>query len=185
MNLLTIGAEYSNQNTLYGNGIKSADLFEEALMSKFKIDKKISLRGNECTAFNIKNAFHSLINSQKLIIYYAGHGDHFWSHEKNIEYWNTTSGNIDQVQIALSLNEFNINSFIVLFSESFSSEHMVNKFFIERKYVSFGATRDAEDAIMTSDGGLFSLAVIDTINNIDKDCNVENFTEHIPYIDSR
>lgn len=158
--LITIGAEYHGGLYLYGCAIRSADLFEECISSKIPLKSKISLRGREANTKNITSEISKLMNlaDGKLIIYYAGHGDHIGTKE----HWQTASGNIDQIQIS-TLLDTSKGIDIILISESCSSEHMINSGFIHKNYVYYGATQDYEDAIMTCDGGVFTDVIINAI----------------------
>lgn len=182
MNLLTIGTEYSGRLNLYGCGITSANKFEQAIKEKIgpKIDTIISLRGNQCSANNIKSSIHKLLsNGNKTIIYYSGHGNHRRVKEKYIEYWDTPSGQLDQISIGNMLNEVSSNSFVILFSESCSSEHMINPIAMKKHYVSIGATMDYQDAMMTCDGGLLAIASIEVFSVISNDCKVKEFVKSL------
>lgn len=163
--LLTIGTEYNGSMYLYHNAEKSADLFETAFIKRTKCTS-IKLRGSECNATNIINKIHELSTRTDLdmiIIYYAGHGDHY----SNKEFWKTSSGNVDQIKIASLINE--LTPLVVVVSEACSSEHMVNAKFAKHPYISIGSTLDYQDAIMTGDGGLFTMALVECINELNND----------------
>lgn len=178
MNLLTIGAEYNGNMRLFGCGITSANLFEHQIKEKFgdKISNCISLRGTNCTSSNIISTIKTLIaNKKKTIIYYAGHGDHHMVNKGYIEYWNTPSGRVDQINLGNILSEISDDSFVILLSESCSSAHMINPDAMKKHFVSIGATQDHEDAIITCDGGLFSIAVVETLKSLELDFTVQDF----------
>lgn len=174
--LLTIGAEYRGNLQLYGCAIRSADLFEQCISSKINLASVTSIRGFQANTKNITKEIMRLMNltEGKLIIYYAGHGDHIGSRE----HWQTASGNIDQIQMA-SLLDMSKGIDVILISESCSSEHMINSGFIHKNYVYYGATQDYEDAIMTCDGGVFTDVVIDAINNLGEDFTCRELWNYI------
>lgn len=160
--LLTIGAEYSGSMYLYHNAEKSADLFESAITSKINCTS-IKLRGKDANSINIVNSIHNLSTRsdlERIIIYYSGHGNHCG----NKEHWQTSCGNIDQIKMATLVNE--LNPLVVVVSESCSSEHMINTKFAKHPYISIGATLDYQDAILTGDGGLFTLKIVESINEL-------------------
>lgn len=175
MRLLTIGVEYKGRLQLFGCGITSANLFESKILemsNKFehKITHNVRLRGLECTKSQISNEIHNIfkdLNDEKVIIYYSGHGDHI----SGIEYWQLPDGHLDQKNIATLVNEIEDNSVVYLFSESCSSEHMCNTHLATKKYVSIGATQDYEDAIMTCDGGVMTMNILNILSS-----KSENFT---------
>lgn len=178
MNLLTIGTEYTGSLQLYGCGIKSANLFENIMKEKFteKLENIISLRGNECTCDKIMDSIKLLIeNKKKTVIFYCGHGNRCNINSHFIEYWDTISGPIDQIKMAKMLNNIPEDNIVILFSESCSSEHMINPIVMKKRYLYVGATQDYESAIITCDGGLFSMALVETLNEIDIECNIEEF----------
>lgn len=178
MNLLTVGAEYKGSMGLFGCGVYSANLVESKIKEKFgdKIVNCVSLRGENCTSSNIISSIKELIsNKRKTIIYYAGHGDHHMVDKKYIEYWNTPSGQVDQIKLGNILSEISDNSFVVLLSESCSSEHMINPTAMKKHFISIGATQDYEDAMMTCDGGLFSVALIETLKSLEENFTVSEF----------
>ena len=180
MNLLTIGIEYSGSMHLSGCGIKSANIFEEAIKEKMgdNLEMVISLRGKECTAQTIISSIkHITSNGKRTIIYICSHGDHRFTKDYMLEYWNTASGCLDQIQIGNLLNDALDTSFVILFSESCSSEHMINHDVIKKRYVSIGATQDREDAMLTCDGGLLAMTSIDIIKTIPNDCKISDFTK--------
>lgn len=161
--LLTIGPEYNGSMYLYHNAEKSADLFEETILLKIQCET-IKIRGEDSTENNITKTISELSNRndlRRIIIYYSGHGNHY----ANREYWQTSQGNIDQIKIAELVN--NIKPLVVIISDSCSSEHMINSKFIHHPYITFGATLDNQDAIMTGDGGLFTLSLIESIKELD------------------
>ena len=155
--LLTIGAEYSGRLQLYGCAVKSADIFESFIKSKTQLESNIRLRGKEANVMNITKKISSLLTFEtgKIIIYYAGHGDHIGTKE----HWLTSSGVLDQIRLSGILN-CSRGIEIILISESCSSEHMINSHFIDKNYVYYGATQDYEDANMTCDGGIFTQEII-------------------------
>lgn len=178
MNLLTIGTEYGGSKHLYGCGITSANIFEAEMKRKLsnKITKCISLRGKTCTTNAIISAIKSLIsNGKKTIIYYSGHGNHRMTKDGFIEYWDTPSGPIDQIKIGNILSDIHADSFAIVISESCSSEHMVNLVAMKKRFVSIGATLDHQDAIITCDGGLFTMALVETLKSLDDDFKVSEF----------
>lgn len=164
--LLTIGPEYRGGMFLYHNAEKSADLFESIIVSKIKKESLeiIRLRGTECSANNIINTITSISdrkNIKRIYIYYSGHGDH----HGNKEFWQTNSGNIDQIKIAELINI--LNPLVIVISDCCSSEHLVNSNFVKHSYISLGATLDNQDAMMTGEGGLFTLKIFEIINELD------------------
>lgn len=178
MNILTIGTEYSGCMKLHGCGIKCADLFEDVMKEKFsdKINKIVSLRGFDCTSEKISDEIESITkNEGKIIIFYSGHGNHLFMDLNYIEYWDTPNGIIDQIKIAKMLNKISEDSRVLFFSESCSSEHLINKIVMKKHYLSIGACHDEEDAIITSDGGLFTMALIETIRESSDDCKIIDF----------
>lgn len=153
--VLTIGPEYNGSMYLYHNAEKSADLFETVISSKFPCNL-IRLRGSSSTSENIIKTI-SLLSKltneecQRIIIYYSGHGNNVGSKE----YWQTSSGIVDQIKISELVN--NMKPLVIVISDSCSSEHMVSAKFIKHPYISLGATSHYQDAMMTGDGGLFTL----------------------------
>lgn len=167
--LLTIGVEYTGHNHIYGCAIRSADLFEHCISSKINLECKISLRGYEANLNKITDTILKLMQEDdgKLIIYYAGHGNHIG----NLEHWQTNSGNLNQVKLANLLNKSKGIETIVI-SESCSSEHMINAQVIRKDYMYYGATQDYEDALISSDGGIFTLELVSIIDRLwNKDRN--------------
>ena len=168
---------------LYGCGIKSANIFESTIKEKLgnKLNKIISLRGFDCSSENIIKSIQEIIKDcNKAIIYIFCHGDHRITNNHMIEYWEPPSGqHIDQIKIAGYFNELSNNSMVILFSESCSSEHLINKIAMKKRYLSIGSTQDNEDSIVTCDGGLFSLALIETIKEINHNCNINDFINHL------
>lgn len=165
--LLTIGPEYRGGMFLYHNAEKSADLFEKMILSKIECET-IKLRGSNSTATNIVSTITELSKRndlKRIFIYYSGHGDHCG----NKEHWQTSSGNVDQIKMAQLIN--NLKPLVVVISDSCSSEHMINTKFATHPYVSIGATKDYEDAMMTGDGGLFTLFMKECFDELDS-----NFT---------
>lgn len=180
MRLLTIGCEYKGSLSLYGCGITSANIFEQKIISMMgtKITHNISLRGLECNEVKIINAFHAIfkdLHNEKVIIYYSGHGDHTTTKE----YWQTSSGRIDQMKIASLINEIDDDSIVYIFSESCSSEHMCNAKIANRNYVSIGATQDYEDAIITCDGGVMTCSIVSIFNNFGPEITIREFWNHM------
>ena len=178
--ILTIGPEYNGGMYLYHTAERSADLFESVMNSKFECNT-IRLRGLQSTSSNIINTISNLSNlteddCERIIIYYSGHGNH----TGNKEYWQTASGNVDQIRISQLLN--NLKPLVIVISDSCSSEHLVNSQFIKHPYISLGATMDNEDAIMTCEGGLFTLELTKIINefksNFTFDELIKKIVEH-------
>lgn len=168
--LITIGPEYNGGMFLYHTAEKSADIFESVIKSKCDSKnyqcKIISLRGSNANANNIINTISSLSNlnetdCKRIIIFYSGHGNS----ASNKEYWQTPNGNVDQIKISQLINE--LKPLVIIISDSCSSEHMVNSKFIKNPYISLGATMDDQDAMMSGDGGLFTLELCKIINGID------------------
>lgn len=153
--VLTIGPEYKGSLYLYKNAEKSADLFES--MIKKKCDATfLKLRGQNASSDKIISTLSSFSkytedDYKRIIIYYSGHGDR----SAGKEFWKTSNGNVDQVRLAKIINT--IKPIVIVFSDSCSSEHMVNKHFCTHSFISIGATKDHQDAMMTGDGGLFTL----------------------------
>ena len=163
--VLTIGPEYRGGMYLYHSAEKSADLFEKVISSKFPCNM-IKLRGSNSTSANIIKTISSLSklsenDCERIIIYYSGHGNHIG----NKEYWDTASGTVDQIKISELLNM--LKPLVLVISDSCSSEHMINSHFIIHPYVSIGATLDYQDAMMTCDGGLFTIELCKIIDEID------------------
>jgi hypothetical protein len=167
MRLLTIGTEYRGGMTLFGCGITSANIFDAEIMRICgdAISLNIKLRGVECTEQKIIASIHRILHDLKdenVIIYYSGHGNI----HSNIEYWQASSGTVDQIKIANLLNEITDNSIVYLFSDSCSSSHMCNQKIIHKNYVSIGATQDHEDAIITSEGGVMTCVIVEILKTI-------------------
>lgn len=176
MRLLTIDCEYRGNLALYGCGITSANVFEEKVKSIVgpKITKCISLRGLECNESRITNAINEILHDlhdEKVIIYYSGHGNT----SSNKEYWQTTSGCIDQIKIASLVNQIDDESLVYIFSESCFSEHMCNTKVAHKNYVSIGATQDWEDAIITCDGGVMTCAIVNIFEQYREEMTVREF----------
>lgn len=161
--LLTIGVEYRDRHHIHGCGMRSADAFENCISSKINLECKVSLRGYEANLNKITNTILRLMEEEdgKLIIYYAGHGDHIG----NLEHWQTNSGNLNQIKLASLLNKSRGIETIVI-SESCSSEHMINANVIKEEYMYYGATQDYEDALMSYDGGIFTLELISILDKL-------------------
>lgn len=176
MRLLTIGAEYKGSMALFGCGITSANVFEDQILKTLsdKPSVHLRLRGHECNQKNIISYFTQILNdldNEKVIIYYAGHGDRAGGKE----FWHTVAGNIDQQRIARMINEIEDDSLVYLFSESCSSEHMCNIKLAKKNYISIGATLDHEDAIITSDGGVMTCTIINILKEIHIDFTLRDF----------
>lgn len=151
------------------NAEMGADLFEATILKMAdKHDPKINinvvkLRGKACNQTNICKILQdaSYLNVDKIIIYYSGHGDHC----NGKEFWQTSSGNVDQIRIAELINH--MKPPVIIFSDSCSSEHLVNQNVINHPYISFGATLDQEDAMMQYGGGLFTTELVDCLEKAD------------------
>ena len=175
--VLTIGPEYRGNLFLYHNAEKSADLFESVVSSKFQCNL-IRLRGQESNANNIIKEISNLskISSEecnRIIIYYSGHGNI----AGNKEYWETLRGNIDQIKIAELINS--LKPLVIVISDSCDSEHMVNAHFINHPYISLGATKQGQDAMMTGDGGLFTIELTRMINELNIDFTFDDLFHKI------
>ncbi len=160
--LLTIGPEYSGGMYLYHNAEKSADLFEETMKSIFTIET-IKLRGHEASSSNILKYINIIINRsdiQRVYIYYSGHGNNCG----NKEFWQTSTGTIDQIKMAELINKS--KPLVIVISDSCSSEHMVNCKLASHSFITLGATLDYQDAIMTGDGGLFTNILVECLKKI-------------------
>lgn len=163
IHLLTIGVEYTGHNYISGCAITSANLFEDCISSKVRLHKNCRLRGYEANLTNITRTILKLMEEEegKLIIYYAGHGDHIG----NLEHWQTNAGNITQKKLASLLNKSEGIETIVI-SESCSSEHMINSSVINKEYMYYGATQDYEDAMMSCDGGIFTIELVAILDRL-------------------
>lgn len=178
--IITFGPEYNNRLYLSHNAEMGADLFETSLINLIKrkcntINYTVKkLRGMSCTSVNICNMFKSIENHyDKVFIYYSGHGDH----SAGIEFWQTASGNVDQIKIASLINE--IKPPVIIFSDCCSSEHNVNRKVINHSYVSFGATHDNEDAMMMYGGALFTQELIDILNKCDPNIKINELFDEL------
>jgi hypothetical protein len=180
LKILTIGAEYKGSKNIYGCGIKSADMFESEILSKFedRIKTNVSLRGFDCTSNNIISEIIKItsnLKNEKVIIYYTGHGNINGIYE----YWDTSSGHVCQIKLAKIFNELPDCSSVVVFSDSCDSAHNINKLLMKKSYVTIGATRERQDANMSCDGGIFTQCLIKTLQNINSDCTVNEFWEKL------
>ena len=165
--LVTIGPEYDKSMFLYHDAEISADLFEKVITTKYPCNS-IRLRGHESTAENIIKTISSLSSltesdCERIIIYYSGHGNIAGKKE----YWQTPSGNVDQIKIAELINT--LKPLVIIISDSCDSEHMVNANFIRHQYISLGATKQNQDALMSGDGGLFTLELTRIIGDLHED----------------
>jgi hypothetical protein len=184
--ILTIGAEYGGYLKLWGNGIKTADIFEETMIefagtvyAECKLTTR-SLRGAKCTHDNIVSELQLLVktvndakHSIHVMVLYAGHGNHQgWfakavrdSYHNCNEYWQTPGGNVYETELAEILNTIdNKDARVMVISESCSSEHMINDTICKNaNWITIGATLDYQDAIMDGDGGIMTHCFTDTI----------------------
>lgn len=142
---------------------QSVDRFNICLKSILceRIKYNIIIRGLDCTSKNIINALNIMVDwlnknaGVKGIIYYAGHGNHIgWNNTQKDqysnmkEYWQTSAGSINENLLASTFHKANEKSVLILFSESCSSEHMINNTICHKHWISIGATQDGEDAIV-------------------------------------
>lgn len=176
--LLTIGGEYNGHMYLYRNAEKSADLFANTIISKFQHHVNINhikIRGSACNPDNICRTILSLSETEckRIIIYFSGHGDHIG----NREFWQTPRGNIDQIKIAGLVNM--LKPLVIVISDSCSSEHMVNLKIVDHPYISLGATLDNQDAMMTGDGGLFTIILSEIIDRLQTDFTIRDLFNEI------
>jgi hypothetical protein len=157
MKLLTIGMEYSG--SLMGTGERSADAFEAGVLERSRPSAVVRLRGH-VSSTRVVHEVRSLVQSssgETVIVYYAGHGDR----TARGECWCCSRGSVSQRTVARTINES--TGTVVVFSDSCSSEHIVNASVVDVDYVSIGACLDSEDALMTGDGGLFTLSLVNGI----------------------
>lgn len=168
--VITFAPEYNGSMYLYHNAELGANNFELCIkryVNKIK-DQNINVdykkvHGSQCNSKTICDHLSSIDPKyDKIIVYYSGHGDH----RAGKEFWQTSSGNVDQVRIAELLNK--IKPPAIIFSDCCSAEHNVNEKVINHPYVSFGATQDYQDAMMMYGGGLFTSTLIEILDSLDE-----------------
>lgn len=166
--VITFAPEYSGSMHLYHNAELGAKNFMACIqkyLSRIKLEINVeykNIHGPECNARTICQHLSNVDPKyDKLIVYYSGHGDQ----RCGKEFWQTASGNVDQIRMAEILN--GIKPPVILFSDCCDSCHNVNQQVIHHPYVSFGATKEMQDAMMMYGGGLFTSTLIDILNGID------------------
>lgn len=165
--VITFAPEYSGSMHLYHNAELGAQNFMSCIknyISRIKVEHNVdyvNIHGPECNAKTICQHLSDIDPKyDKLIVYYSGHGDQRCGRE----FWQTSSGNVDQIKIAEILNS--IKPPVIIFSDCCDSCHNVNQQVIHHPYVSFGATKELQDAMMMYGGGLFTSTLIDILDSI-------------------
>lgn len=166
--VITFAPEYSGSMHLYHNAELGAQNFMKCIQKYLtRINLQINVEyknvhGSECNSKTICQHLSEVDPKyDKLIVYYSGHGDQRCGRE----FWQTSSGNVDQIRMAEILNS--IKPPVIIFSDCCDSCHNVNQQVIHHPYVSFGATKELQDAMMMYGGGLFTSTLIDILDSID------------------
>lgn len=192
MNILLVSTNYSGHLQTY-QSINDGRRFIGTLSDLgVEIESVTSLIGKKATLANIKTELPRFLNkversnSKRGIVYLAGHGDQMVDRDGDEkdgmdEFWLTDdrarlSDDYLSTEIERESSLFGYQSIYMVISDHCSSGTMVDKSIAKKsRWISIGACRDRQSAIMTGDGGVMTQSLIKALLHAhEKDGNLQN-----------